>query len=124
MTAFGKTTKYFVHRLVLLAFVGDIPPGHEVNHRNGSKTDNRLTNLEYASHQQNMQHAIEYSLWSPATAVGVTNPNAKLTPEKVRAMRVEYAAGGTSFPKLAKKYGVTHNAAEQAIKRQTWKHVT
>lgn len=124
MTTNGKTEKQFVHRLVLLAFVGDLPEGCEVNHRNGVKTDNRLANLEYVDHRQNMQHAIEHDLWSPVTNIGISNPNAKLTPEKVRAMREEYARGGTSYPKIAAKYGVTHNAAMMAIKRQTWKHVT
>lgn len=35
-----KITKYFIHRLVLLAFVGK--SDLECNHKNGIKTDNRL----------------------------------------------------------------------------------
>ena len=36
-----------VHRLVLAAFVGLCPPGHEGCHNNGDKLDNRLGNLRW-----------------------------------------------------------------------------
>ena len=37
---------FSVHRLVVQAFKGLIPPGHEVNHIDGNKQNNCLTNLE------------------------------------------------------------------------------
>jgi hypothetical protein len=51
-----------VHRLVLEAFIGPCPPGHEVNHKNGNKADNRLVNLEYLTPPANSQHAVDTGL--------------------------------------------------------------
>ena len=48
---------YGIHRLVMLAFVGKCPEGLEVNHKNGKKYDNRLSNLEYVTHQENVRHS-------------------------------------------------------------------
>lgn len=52
-----------------------------------------------------------------------TNGNAKLTVEQVLRMRREYAAGDTSYHKIAVKYGVGEQTARQAIKGETWAHL-
>lgn len=51
-----------VHRLVTAAFLGICPEGMEVNHKNGNKLDNRLSNLEYVSHDENMKHSVRQGL--------------------------------------------------------------
>ena len=43
----GKTT--LLHRLIYEEAHGKVPRGHEVHHKNGNKTDNRLENLEMLS---------------------------------------------------------------------------
>lgn len=43
-----------VHRLVLEAFVGECPDGMESLHRNHRPSDNRIKNLTWGSHRQNM----------------------------------------------------------------------
>lgn len=53
----GRRNTKSVHRLVWEAFHGQIPKGMEINHRNGSKIDNRLANLELVTRSQNMRHA-------------------------------------------------------------------
>jgi len=44
-----------VHRLVLLAFVGEPEPGQEACHNNDVPADNRLSNLRWGTHTDNMQ---------------------------------------------------------------------
>ena len=56
----GKTKFKQVHRLVAEAFLGE--PNSTVNHINGDKTDNRAKNLEWASHRENIHHALANGL--------------------------------------------------------------
>lgn len=58
----GKKKLFRVHKLVALAFLGDIPDNLEINHINGIKTDNRKDNLEYVSRSYNLIHAYENEL--------------------------------------------------------------
>lgn len=51
----NKSRFKFIHGLVLEAFVGPYPEGQEARHLNDIKTDNRLENLAYGTHAENMQ---------------------------------------------------------------------
>lgn len=46
----------YVHTLVYEAFVGDIPKGHEIDHINTDRTDNRVGNLRIVTHTENMRN--------------------------------------------------------------------
>ena len=48
-----------VHRLVAQAFLGQ-GGSLEVNHKNGIKTDNTVTNLEWVTRAYNMKHSIQF----------------------------------------------------------------
>src|SRR5262249_27119467 len=49
-------TRYYAHRLAWLYVHGEHPTG-EIDHRNGSPSDNRIANLRQCSHGQNMRNA-------------------------------------------------------------------
>lgn len=44
---------YFVHRVVWLAFHGDVPEGLFLDHINGDRQDNRIVNLRVVTKQEN-----------------------------------------------------------------------
>lgn len=50
----GRAKTVRIHRLVMTAFRGY--SNLEIHHKNGNKADNRLNNLEYVTHEQNMQY--------------------------------------------------------------------
>lgn len=52
ITLDGRVVSYLVHRLIVLAFRGEIPYGLTVDHVNRVRTDNRLGNLRLATQRQ------------------------------------------------------------------------
>lgn len=45
--------RYYVHRVIWCWMYGEIPSGTEIDHLNGVKSDNRLSNLRAATSEQN-----------------------------------------------------------------------
>lgn len=59
VTLYNKSIKrytFFVHRLVWLNFVGDIPNGLQINHKDENKTNNHLDNLELLTPKENSNY--------------------------------------------------------------------
>jgi hypothetical protein len=106
-----------VHRLIAETFLGPIPDGHEVNHKNGIKTDNRLCNIEIITHRGNVDHAIATGLQDVR---GERNPQAKLTRSLVEAIRADYRPGTFGYKRLAVKYGVSWGTIRNVIKQRNW----
>ena len=50
---------YYIHRLVVETFIGPIPQGMTVNHKNFIKDDNNVDNLEILSMLDNIKHYYE-----------------------------------------------------------------
>lgn len=109
-----EARSYRVHRVVMLAFVGPCPDGQEVSHKNHNRTDNRLSNLEYVTHSQNMRRS-----WARLSR-GERHPSAKLTAFKVRRIRELMAEEGTTAKALARRFGVSPAAISQIRRRKTW----
>ena len=67
-----KHTKTFrVHRLVAEVFIPNPDNLREVNHIDGDKTNNHVSNLEWVTTQQNMIHSFKIGLRSRARAIFV-----------------------------------------------------
>lgn len=52
----NKQTRVAVHRLVLLAFYGEPETRKECNHKNENRKDNRVENLEWLTHRENLNY--------------------------------------------------------------------
>lgn len=108
-----------VHSLVTAAFIGPRPEGHEINHKNLDKGDNRVENLEYVTPDANKAHAV---LAGAFGVKGEANGSAKLTPDLVRAIRLDHE-GGKTIAELSIEHSVTWRAIKMVVQRKTWKHV-
>jgi hypothetical protein len=108
------------HRLVALAFIGPCPDGQEVNHKNGIKTDNSVSNLEYVTPRENAKHARRMGLFVPA--VGENASMARLTTEDVLEIRRRRSCG-EQLRSIAKDFGINIPHTCAITKRKRWKHV-
>lgn len=121
----GRQKIYRVHRLVMLAFVG--PSDLEVNHKDGDKANNQLSNLEYVNSSENKRHAI--------SALGVVygrnlralpgeeSGKAILTEGQVLEIRRLYGTGNYIQRQLADMFNVTRSAINAVVNRQSWTHI-
>jgi hypothetical protein len=116
----NKGTGALVHRLVAVAFIGPVPDGQEVNHKDGDKHNNRLENLEYVTRRDNILHACANGMMR---VQGADNPMATISEEMVRAVREAYAAGDVGYKRLAKRFGLPWANIRNIVKRKTWKSV-
>lgn len=69
----GKTTG--VHRIVAAAFIPNPEGLREVNHLDGDKTNNSVSNLEWCTRSQNIKHAFATGLNKPRSQWGEDNCN-------------------------------------------------
>lgn len=52
----GKTKRYFVHRLVAMTFIPNPDDLPIVNHKDENKTNNNVNNLEWCTHEYNVNY--------------------------------------------------------------------
>ena len=114
----GRTNVYFIHRLVILAFVGSAPrEDYQCAHNDGNKDNNALENLRWATRSENNQDKNKHGT-SPR---GSRNPNNKLTEEDVKMIRLLYVRGNQG--QLAELYGVTQSAISHIVRRRVWAYI-
>ena len=110
-----------IHVLVAAAFLGPCPLGSEPNHIDRNRANNRVGNLEYLTHRENVQHSIDN--FTAAKPRGERQHLAKLTEAKVRHIRHLVALGFTYREIQSKFYAVDITTLHSAATRKTWKHV-
>ena len=108
------------HRLVWLSFVGPIPDGLQINHKNGIKNDNRLENIEVVTHSENMFH--RYRELGIIGVRGSKNNFAKLTESDVAQIRMRLK-NGESHASIAKLFPVSRPNISHIATRKTWPNV-
>lgn len=110
--------RFTVHRLVMLAFVGPRPTGMHINHIDGIKVNNRLSNLEYCTPSENQKHSFEAGLQDNR---GENHSQNKLTESDVRYIREQLKS--RTQTDIAKEFNVDPSAICNIKRRRNWAHL-
>lgn len=104
-----------IHRLVLTAFVGPMPTTTHAAHGDGVKTNNRLSNLRWATPAENSADKAKHGTRQNGARAGT----AKLTWEAVAEIRARRASG-EGLPSVARRFGVCVNTVTNITSGKTW----
>lgn len=102
------TSGDFLHRAVVTTFLGEIPPGMEVNHIDGNKENNSLENLEIVSKSENRNHSI--NVLKHSRYGGFISKKKKLKYEEVVELGSLLHNSYYSIEFLSKKYNISCTA--------------
>lgn len=113
----GKVKKHLIHRLIASSFLENNDNKKQVNHINGIKTDNSLSNLEWCTASENQKHSIKTGLRS---AKGMKNSQSKLTDDIV----IKIFNEKDLCKNISKKYNISIPTISDIKRQHTWKHIT
>lgn len=102
-----------VHRLVLMAFRGPPPPGHEGAHMDGNKSNNTIENLNWVTPKENGVHKVIHG-----TAAR------KMTKDQVWEIR-DLSAKGASIADLGRIFSniCSERNVRDIVNGKIWKNV-
>ena len=106
-----------LHRLVAAAFIGPCPDGKEVNHKDGIKPNNGVSNLEYVTKSENTLHAFRNGL--KVAVHGEAIGSAKLTEENIHVIWRRLLAK-ESQRSIAKRLHVCRATISAIATGRTW----
>lgn len=107
-----------VQILVLEAFIGPRPKGKEACPKNGVRSDNRLTNLYWGTHSQNVMDAIRHG--THVDNSGEKNGKAKLSREQALEVKTRIMQGEPSL-QVAKEFSIHQEHARAIARGKFWK---
>lgn len=123
LTINGKGKTMRANRLVAKAFIPNPENKNTVNHIDGNKKNNDVSNLEWATRREQMQHAYKLGLKKPVQ--GILQGNSVLTEKQVKEIRKIYKAHDKKFGMipLAKKYNVSTSTIDKCVNRRSYKNI-
>lgn len=105
-----EITKYpHIHRLVAEAFIENTDNKPTVNHKDGNKQSNTVQNLEWSTHSEQTNHALNEGLMK-------LRGSPKFSKKFKQEIHEYYKETGCSIMDLVRKFGISERTAGRAAK--------
>lgn len=109
-----------VHRVVCEAFIPNPSNLPQINHIDGNKKNNIVSNLEWCTPSENQFHAIRNGLTS--SKIGESAPRAKLKEIEVLQIK-EMLKTNKAYTQISSQFKVTPGNIYRIDKKLSWKHL-
>lgn len=110
-----------MHRLIVTHFIGVIPKGMCVNHKDGNKLNNHISNLEIVTYSENQKHAFRLGLQTKPN--GDLNAGAKLSNADCERL-CQMLLAGYDNETIGKAFGLHSRYVSLIRHGKRWKHLT
>lgn len=104
LTKDNNLKNHMVHRLVSIHFIKNPDGKEDVNHIDGNKLNNHVSNLEWCTQKENSQHALKNKLFKPKIKISNDTVN-----------RIRKDSNKMSAWDISKKYAVSHAHVKKII---------
>lgn len=112
----GKT--YNIHRLVAETFIENINNYKIVNHKDGNRKNNHISNLEWVTHKENSKHSIENNL--KKIICGEKIGTSKLKENDV----IDIFKSKLPYKKISDIYNISVSNISMIKNKKAWKNLT
>lgn len=112
-----------VHRAVATAFIPNPDNKPCVNHIDCIPSNNNVTNLEWCTQKENIQHAARLGRMRTDHLVGGRSHSAVLSDAQAQRIREMYGTGRFSWSQLAHEFKISKRSIGRIIRRESYANV-
>jgi hypothetical protein len=119
----SKNKDFLMHRLMMSIFNPvENMENLTINHIDGNKLNNELSNLEWCTIRENTIHALNTGLFVPV--YGEKHCCATITEETAKAIISDLLQQNLPYEAIAKKYNTSKSIVNDIAIKKSWKHLT
>jgi len=115
----SKLKTFSTHRLIAEVFLENPNNLPEINHKDGNKQNNCVSNLEWCTSSYNQIHAFKTGLQIPQC--GIQRYNAKLTETQI--LEIRQLKDKHTQTEIGKMYGISFQHVSDIQNKKKWKHI-
>ena len=119
----GKHWTIHVHRLVALTFIPNPLNKPEVNHIDGNKSNNDISNLEWVTGSENVRHAYLNGLHDNV-AIGEKHGMNKYTEKQIKHVCQLLEENSNTLNEIAELTNVPKSTIHDIISEKYWTHIS